>query len=76
MIPKTYDLLENVNLIEKHALLLVVHVALPEDLDSSLGARLSVHAHAHFTESSSAEDFADTVEVSQAALGSSDEVRG
>ena len=46
----TYNFLEDVDLVEKHALLVVVHVALAEHLDGALGARLAVHAHAHFTE--------------------------
>ena len=47
----TYDFLEDVDFIEKHALLVVVHVALTEHLDGTLSARLSVHTHAHLTES-------------------------
>lgn len=46
----TYNVLENVDLIEEHSLLIVVHVALAEHLDSTLGARLSVHAHSHLAE--------------------------
>ena len=41
----TYNFLEDVDLVEEHALLVLVHVALSEDLDGSLGAGLSVHAH-------------------------------
>ena len=48
---RTYDFLEDVDLIEKHALLVVVHVALSEDFNSALSARLSMHTHAHLTES-------------------------
>ena len=48
---RTYDFLEDVDLVEKHALLVVVHVALAEYLDGTLSARLSVHTHAHLTES-------------------------
>ena len=33
----TYDLLKDVDLVEEHALLILVHVALSEDLDGSLG---------------------------------------
>ena len=47
----TYNFLEDVDFIEKHALLVVVHVALTEHLDGTLSARLSVHTHAHLTES-------------------------
>ena len=45
-----YNFLEDVDLVEKHALLVVVHVALAEHLDGALGARLAVHAHTHLTE--------------------------
>jgi hypothetical protein len=47
----TYDLLKNVDLVEEHALLVVVHVALAQHLHCALRSRLPVHAHAHFTES-------------------------
>ena len=46
----TYDFLKNIDLVEKHALLILVHVRLAEDLDGALGTRLSVHAHADLTE--------------------------
>ena len=45
----TYDVLENVDLVEEHALLILVHVALAKHLHCTLGARLSVHTHAHLT---------------------------
>ena len=44
----TYDFFKNVDLVEEHALLIFVHVALPEDLDGSLRAGFSVDAHADF----------------------------
>ena len=47
----TYDLLEDVDLVEKHALLVLVHVALAEHLNGTLRTRLSVHAHSHLAES-------------------------
>ena len=46
----TYNVLENVDLIEEHSLLIVIHVALAEHLNGTLSTRLSVHAHAHLTE--------------------------
>jgi hypothetical protein len=48
---RTYDFLENIDLVEKHALLILVHVALSQHLDSTLSAGLSVDAHAHLAES-------------------------
>ena len=45
----TYNFLENVDLVEEHALLVVVHVTLAQHLDRALGARLSMHAHAHLS---------------------------
>ena len=47
----TYDFFQDVDLVEKHALLVIVHVALAQHFHRTLGARLSVHAHAHFSES-------------------------
>ena len=41
----TYDFFEDVDFVEEHTLFVLVHVALSEDLDGSLGAGLSVHAH-------------------------------
>ena len=46
----TYDFFEDVDLIEKHSLLVVVHVALTQDFDGALGTWLSVHTHAHLSE--------------------------
>ena len=46
----TYNFFQNVDLVEKHALLVVVHMALAKNLDGALGTRLSVHTHAHLTE--------------------------
>ena len=46
----TYDFLEDINLVKEHALLIVVHMALSENLDGALGTGLSVNAHSHFTE--------------------------
>ena len=45
----TYNLFENIDFVEQHALLVVVHVTLAEHLDSTLGARLSMHAHTHLS---------------------------
>ena len=36
-IRSTYDFFENIDLIEKHSLLVVVHVALTQDFDRALG---------------------------------------
>ena len=49
-IDRTYNFLENVDLVEEHALLVVVHVGLTEDLDSTLSSRLSMDAHTNLTE--------------------------
>ena len=45
-----YNFLEDVDLVEKHSLLILVHVALSEDLDGSLGIGFSVDAHTHLSE--------------------------
>ena len=45
----TYNFLEDVDLVEEHSLLVLVHVALSEHLHSSLGIGLSVDTHAHLT---------------------------
>ena len=45
----TYDFLEDVDLVEEHALLVIIHVALSEHLHGTLSTRLSMHAHAHLT---------------------------
>ena len=47
----TYNVLEDVDLVEEHTLLVLVHVALAEHLDGTLSARVSLHAHAHLAES-------------------------
>lgn len=47
----TYKFPKDVNFIEKHALLIFAHFDLSEHLDSSLRTGLSVHDHAHLTES-------------------------
>ena len=36
-IRSTYDFFEDIDLIEKHSLLIVVHVALTQDFDRALG---------------------------------------
>ena len=46
----TYDFFQNVDLIEKHTLFFLVHVALPKHLDGSLCCRFPVYAHANLTE--------------------------
>jgi len=48
---KTYNFSKNVDLVEKHALLVVVHVAFSKNLHSSLSSGFSVDAHTHFTKS-------------------------
>jgi len=68
------DLLENVDLVEEHALLILVHIALSQDLDGPLGVRLSVHTKTHLTESASSEDLANSVKVSEFSLSLSDEI--
>lgn len=46
---KTYNIFEDVDLVEEHALLIVVHVTLTEHLNCALGTSLPVHAHSHFS---------------------------
>jgi len=72
---QTYNLLEDVDLVEKHALLILVHVALPEHLDGSLRVGLSVDAHADLAERARSEDLTDPVVVSELAVGLANEVR-
>lgn len=48
---KTYNFSKNVDLVEKHALLVVVHVAFSKNLHSSLSSGFSVDAHTHFAKS-------------------------
>lgn len=46
-----YDFLKNIDLVEKHALLVLVHMALAENLHCTLGAGLAMHTHSNFTKS-------------------------
>ena len=46
----TYDFFEDVDFVEEHTLLVLVHIALSEDLDGSLGTGLSVHTHTDLSE--------------------------
>ena len=46
----TYNFLEDVDLVEKHALLVLVHVALAEHLHGALSTVFSVNAHADLAE--------------------------
>ena len=48
---QTYNFSKNVDLVEKHALLVVVHVAFSKNLHSSLSSGFSVDAHTHFAKS-------------------------
>lgn len=45
----TYNFPQDVDLVEQHAFLIIIHVALPEHFHSSLRTRLSVHTHAHLS---------------------------
>ena len=47
---ETYDFFQNVDFVEEHSLLFLVHVALSEHLDGTLGLGLSVDAHADLAE--------------------------
>jgi len=62
------QLLENVDLVEEHAALIFVHVALLQDLNGSLGGGVTVDTHSHFTECSLSEDLSDTIVVSEFTL--------
>jgi len=68
------NFLKNVDLVEKHALLVVVHMALAKNLDCALGTRLSVHAHAHLSKRACTENLADSIVIAKFALSSSNEV--
>ena len=46
----TYDFLQDVDLVEEHALLVLVHMALSEYLYGSLGRRFPVDTHSDLTE--------------------------
>ena len=48
---QTYQSSEDVDFIEEHSLLILVHVTLSEDLYSSLSSSLSVNAHSDLTKS-------------------------
>ena len=47
----TYDPSQNVNFVEKHLFLVLVHVGLAEDLDGALGVGVPGYAHPDLTES-------------------------
>lgn len=53
---RTYNFLENIDLIEEHTLLVVVHVTLAENLDGTLSSRFSVNAHANLTKGTYRQD--------------------
>jgi len=44
--------LQNINLVEEHALFIVIHVGLFQNFDGTLGASTSMYTHTDFTESS------------------------
>jgi len=46
----TYDFFEDIDLVKEHALLVVIHMTLPQHLDSSLCACLPMYTHSYFTE--------------------------
>jgi hypothetical protein len=47
----TYQLTQDIDFIKEHFLLIIVHVALSQNLHCSLGTCLSVHTHPHLSES-------------------------
>ena len=47
----SYNLFEDINLVEKHAFLVVVHGILFEDFDGPLNSRLLVHNDPYFSKS-------------------------
>jgi len=53
-----------VDLIEEHLLLILIHVWLTEDLDSSLSATFSMYADSNFTKGSWSEHLSNPVMVS------------
>jgi len=69
------DSFENVNFVEEHTLLVVVHVALSQNFYGALSSRLSVNAHTHLTERACAKNLTNSVVITKFALGSADKVR-
>ena len=47
----TYDASQNVDFVEEHLLLVLVHVGLAEDLDGTLSVGVPGHAHPDLAES-------------------------
>ena len=47
----TYNFFKDVDLVEEHTLLVIVHVTLTEYFDGTLGARFSVYAHTDLSKS-------------------------
>ena len=60
----THNFFEDVDLVEEHTLLVVVHVTLAEHLNSTLGARLSMHAHTDLSESTYSQNKEDVRKTS------------
>ena len=46
----TYQFPQDVDLIEQHFLLVIVHMALSQYFNSTLGSSLSMDTHSHFSE--------------------------
>lgn len=81
----TYQLTQYVDFVKEHFLLVLVHVALSQYLNCSLGTCFSVHTHPHFSESTyrvlldacnltAAEHLADSVVISKLASVLGDEL--
>ena len=70
----TYNFLEDVDLVEEHSLLVLVHVRLAQHLNSSLSTAVSVDAEADLTEGTLTEHLTDSVEVAELALSLADEL--
>lgn len=71
---RVVEILQVVDLIEKHLLLVIVHVRLSENLHCSLGARLTMDANTDFAESAGSKHFSNSVVVPKLASVLHDEV--
>ena len=58
------EILEIVDLIEKHLLFIIIHVRFSEDLDGSLGPRFTMNANSDFSKGSGTEHFTDPIVIS------------
>ena len=50
MVVAAYQISQYVDFVKEHFLLILVHMALSQHLNCSLGPCISVHTHSHFSE--------------------------